>query len=103
MKKIKQHQPASTLEDKVSAALNGQKIPETIKTVFRIPKEDEAIILKLKKYLNKDQYTLRVRFRGKRSTPIAAGLGVPEGSIYVHHGHTRKVDADWFAVYIEEK
>ncbi len=71
----------------VTAALTSTKL-EPQNTIFRIPKEDEAVIAKLRSYLNSDDYTMRVRFRGPRN-----------GYVY----HTKKANARWFAIYITKR
>jgi len=81
----------STTVQKVTAVLLGKKIREAKGTVFRVPNdpggEGKAFIRALKQYLNKDDYRLRVRFRGRR----------------VNHDHTRKEDAKSFSIYLDKK
>lgn len=77
----------SRVAARVTGVLTGTK-PEPQKTIFRIAKVDEAVIRILRRALNKDDYRMRVRFRGKR-----------RGS----KNHTKKADATWFAIYIESK
>ncbi len=75
---------------KVTAVLTGTRV-EAEKTIFRVPNdpggEGKAFIRACKCYLNKEDYTIRVRFRGPRKNP----------------NHTLKEDAKWFAIYIDKK
>jgi hypothetical protein len=74
----------SRVTARVTAALSGSKT-EAQKTIFRVPKSDEALIRRLKRYLNHDDYCMRVRARGPRTTS-------PH--------HTIKANAEWFAIYL---
>ena len=76
---------------RVTAALTGKKLREAKRTVFRVTNdpagEGKAFIRALKQHLNRDDFTLRVRFRGPRP---------------LNKNHTHKEDAKWFAVYIDK-
>lgn len=78
----------SRLAGKVTAVLT-EGIPPSFNTVFRIPNDPDGqtCVRYLKQYLNKEDYKLRVRFRGPRHNP----------------NHTLKVDAQWFAIYIDKR
>jgi len=82
----------SSVEEKVTAALLGKKIREAKGTVFRVPNDPggdgKAFIRACKQYLNKDDYRLRVRFRGPRK-------GQPN--------HTVKSNARSFSIYLDKK
>ncbi len=73
----------------VTAALTGTKV-EAQRTIFRVPNDPggdgAAFVRACKQYLNKADYSIRVRFRGPRKNP----------------NHTLKDDAKWFAIYIDK-
>ncbi len=73
---------------KVTAALTGTRV-EAGQTIFRVPNnpDGETFVRACKEFLNKEDYSIRVRFRGPRKNP----------------NHTLKADARWFAVYIDKK
>ncbi len=80
------------LPQKVTARLLGKKLPEPLNTVFRVPNDPggdgKAFIRACKQYLNREDFTVRVRFRGPRN-------GEPN--------HTLKEDATSFSIYIDKK
>lgn len=88
--------PRRSLTDKVTAALTGERVSSE-KTIFRIPKfadnhgtviQGTDVIDMMRKYLNADDYRIRVRFRGPRKQGRYSTL---------------RENAEWYAVYIDEK
>lgn len=75
---------------RVTAVLTGTKV-DAQKTIFRVPNDPggdgAAFVRACKQYLNKQDYMIRVRFRGPRKNP----------------NHTLKENAKWFAIYIDKK